>query len=97
MQGFDFCDVEPVAVVSISVPMDQMPKELIYWSDFVLLGQFALLQRLRRTRENSWKESVRLSQIVRKHLQREKFGSVRGPCTDAVKPWLFSYPKETIT
>ncbi|MEX0302872.1 MAG: DUF3394 domain-containing protein, partial [Leisingera sp.] len=47
MQGFDFYADEPVALVSVSVPADQMPKELIYLPAFVLLGLIALLQRRR--------------------------------------------------
>lgn len=49
LSGFDFYAEEPVVLLSVKAPVDQLPKELTYIPTFILLGLIALLQRRRLT------------------------------------------------
>jgi len=50
---FDFYYDDPVTVTSVQAPADQLPKELMFFPAFLLLGMIVLLQRRRITKHGA--------------------------------------------
>ncbi|MCF6306287.1 MAG: TRAP transporter permease [Rhodobacteraceae bacterium] len=50
---FDFYYDDPVTVTSVQAPADQLPKELVFFPAFLLLGMIVLLQRRRITKHGA--------------------------------------------
>ncbi|AFO91322.1 TRAP transporter fused permease subunit [Phaeobacter inhibens] len=51
MDSFDFYGDEPVRLLSVQAPADQLPKELIFIPALLLLAMIAFLQRARASKE----------------------------------------------